>query len=68
MLLLPTRFLYPVSAVQLQERQGLRIACIEEISYRNEWIRREQLLALGREMSKSSYGQYLRQLAGEGSA
>jgi glucose-1-phosphate thymidylyltransferase len=50
----------------IQERQGLRIACIEEISYRNGWISREQLLALGREMRNSSYGSYLRQLAGEG--
>jgi glucose-1-phosphate thymidylyltransferase len=50
----------------IQERQGLRIACIEEVSYRNDWISREELLALGREMKNSSYGAYLRQLAGEG--
>ena len=50
----------------IQERQGLRIACIEEISFRNDWIGREELLALGREMKNSSYGAYLRQLAGEG--
>ena len=50
----------------IQERQGLRIACIEEISFRNDWISREELLALGREMKNSSYGAYLRQLAGEG--
>jgi glucose-1-phosphate thymidylyltransferase len=50
----------------IQERQGLRIACIEEISFRNDWISREELLALGREMKNSSYGTYLRQLAGEG--
>ena len=50
----------------IQERQGLRIACIEEISFRNEWISVEELLALGREMHNSSYGAYLRQLAGPG--
>ena len=50
----------------LQERQGLRIACVEEISFRNEWITGEELLALGQEMKNSSYGEYLRRLAGEG--
>jgi glucose-1-phosphate thymidylyltransferase len=47
----------------VQERQGLRLACIEEIAWRRGWIDREQLAALGREMGKSSYGKYLCDLA-----
>ena len=46
----------------VQERQGLRIACLEEISFRKGWISRAELLALGRDV-KSSYGAYLRALA-----
>ncbi|MGH0032212.1 MAG: glucose-1-phosphate thymidylyltransferase RfbA [Myxococcota bacterium] len=47
----------------VQERQGLRIACIEEIAWRRGWIDREQLSALGAEMKNSAYGQYLCDLA-----
>ena len=47
----------------VQERQGLRIACLEEIAYRNGWIDADQLLALGREMKNSAYGTYLLDLA-----
>jgi glucose-1-phosphate thymidylyltransferase len=50
----------------IQERQGLRIACIEEIAFRNGWIDREALHDLGEELGSSSYGAYLRQLADEG--
>jgi glucose-1-phosphate thymidylyltransferase len=46
----------------VQERQGLRIACLEEIAYRKGWITRAELLELGRNV-KSSYGAYLRSLA-----
>jgi glucose-1-phosphate thymidylyltransferase len=46
----------------VQERQGLRIACLEEIAFRKGWIDRERLLALAATM-KSSYGAYLRALA-----
>jgi glucose-1-phosphate thymidylyltransferase len=49
----------------LQERQGLRIACIEEIAYRNGWIGRDDLRRLGEAMPSSSYGAYLIQLAEE---
>jgi glucose-1-phosphate thymidylyltransferase len=48
----------------IQERQGLRIACLEEIAFRKGWITREALAALGAEMKNSSYGEYLRRLAG----
>ena len=47
----------------VQERQGLRIACIEEIAYRRGYIDRTQLLELGRNMKNSSYGTYLCELA-----
>jgi glucose-1-phosphate thymidylyltransferase len=47
----------------VQERQGLRIACLEEIAWRQGWIDREQLAALGREMRNSAYGAYLLDLA-----
>ena len=47
----------------VQERQGLRIACLEEIAYRKGYIDRDQLLELGRAMKSSAYGVYLRELA-----
>jgi glucose-1-phosphate thymidylyltransferase len=46
----------------VQERQGLRIACLEEIAFRKGWIDQERLLALAASM-KSSYGAYLRAIA-----
>lgn len=49
----------------IQERQGLMVACPEEISYRMGYISKEQLIDLGDIMKKNSYGQYLLQLAGE---
>ena len=51
----------------IEERQGLKIACLEEIAFRSGWISAEQLRGLGREMAKNAYGQYLLQLAEEGS-
>jgi glucose-1-phosphate thymidylyltransferase len=49
----------------IQERQGLKIACLEEIAYHKGWIDREDLRRLAREMKSSSYGDYLLRLAGE---
>ncbi|ANW96833.1 glucose-1-phosphate thymidylyltransferase [Wenyingzhuangia fucanilytica] len=43
----------------IEKRQGLKIACIEEIAYEKGYIDKKQLLALGREMKKNEYGQYL---------
>ena len=52
----------------IQERQGLKIACLEEIAFRQGYISRESLAGLGAEMGKSSYGTYLRHLAEEESS
>lgn len=46
----------------LQKRQGLQVACPEEIAYANGWITSEQLLKLAEPLSKSHYGQYLQRL------
>lgn len=48
----------------IQKRQGLYVACIEEIAYRKGWISREALLALA-EQFKTEYGAYLRFIAEE---
>ena len=47
----------------VQKRQGLSISCIEEIAYKKGFINREQLEKLGNELSKTSYGQYLLEIA-----
>jgi glucose-1-phosphate thymidylyltransferase len=49
----------------LESRQGVKIACPEEISWRSGWISDEQLLALGAQTRKSGYGTYLESLVGE---
>jgi glucose-1-phosphate thymidylyltransferase len=43
----------------LEKRQGLKVACPEEIAYHNNWIGKEQLAALARPLAKNNYGQYL---------
>jgi glucose-1-phosphate thymidylyltransferase len=49
----------------IQTRQGLYVACIEEIAYRKGFINKEQLLKLAEPLSKIEYGQYLIKLAEE---
>ena len=49
----------------MQRRQGLRIACLEEIAHRKHWIDDEQLLRLAAAMGKNSYGHYLQRLLGD---
>jgi glucose-1-phosphate thymidylyltransferase len=46
-----------------EQRQGLRIGCLEEIAFRQGWIDRAQLGKLADALAKSGYGQYLRELA-----
>jgi glucose-1-phosphate thymidylyltransferase len=43
----------------IEHRQGLKVACIEEIAYNKGYISKEQLLALAQTMSKNQYGEYL---------
>jgi len=47
----------------LESRQGLRVACPEEIAFRQGWITTGQLLALAEPLTKSGYGDYLRMIA-----
>jgi glucose-1-phosphate thymidylyltransferase len=49
----------------LEKRQGLKVACPEEIAWRNGWIGAEQLQALAQPLAKSGYGQYLLRLLGD---
>ena len=49
----------------IQERQGLKVACIEEIAFRQDWIDADALEALGAGMGKSGYGEYLTRIARE---
>jgi len=51
----------------IQERQGIKIACIEEVAFRMGYIDREQLQKLSERYSKNEYGQYLSQLVNESS-
>ena len=48
-----------------EHRQGLKVACLEEIAYQHKWIDREQLLRRADALGKTGYGQYLFKLAGE---
>ena len=43
----------------IEKRQGLKVACLEEIAYRNGWITADHLRELARPMIKNEYGQYL---------
>ncbi len=49
----------------VEHRQGLKVACLEEIGFNNGWITAEQLLEQGNSLKKTGYGQYLIELAGE---
>jgi glucose-1-phosphate thymidylyltransferase len=49
----------------IEQRQGLKVACLEEIAYRKGWIDAAQLEKLGNELKKNSYGAYLLELLQE---
>jgi glucose-1-phosphate thymidylyltransferase len=49
----------------LEQRQGLKASCVEEIAYKRGFITRDQLLALAEPVRKSQYGQYLLRIAAE---
>ncbi len=46
----------------IEKRQGLKVACLEEIAYKQGWITKEKLHELAKPMMKNSYGQYLMKL------
>ena len=48
------QFIYTV-----EKRQGLKVACIEEIAFEKGWISHDQLLKLAKDISQTEYGQYL---------
>lgn len=50
----------------IEKRQGLKVACIEEIAYEMRYINREQLVKLAQPLKKNQYGQYLLKRAKEG--
>lgn len=52
----------------LEKRQGMKIACPEEVAYRRGFIDQAELRALGRALSKSTYGEYLLRIADEAAA
>ena len=49
----------------VEHRQGLKIACLEEIACRNGWITPEKMVELGSRISNTSYGRYLVEVANE---
>ncbi|MFZ5560848.1 MAG: glucose-1-phosphate thymidylyltransferase RfbA [Pseudomonadota bacterium] len=49
----------------IEHRQGLKVACLEEIGFHNGWISREAVIAQAKALGKTAYGQYLLKLAGE---
>ncbi len=49
----------------IEKRQGLKIACIEEIAYRKKYISKDDLLALAEPLKKNQYGQYMQQIAND---
>ncbi len=49
----------------IEHRQGYKIACLEEIAYRNGWINKEKIIEIAKPLSKNGYGQYLYDLVKE---
>ena len=43
----------------VEKRQGLKVACLEEIAYEKGWISHEQIAEMAQQLSKTDYGQYL---------
>ncbi|TCL07353.1 glucose-1-phosphate thymidylyltransferase RfbA [Sodalis ligni] len=49
----------------IEKRQGFKVACLEEIAFKKGWLNKKQVLEEAQLMSKTEYGQYLIQIAGE---
>ena len=43
----------------IEDRQGIKIGCIEEVAYRNNWITKDSLILLAKKYNKVEYGKYL---------
>ena len=43
----------------VEKRQGYKVACLEEIAWNNNWLSRDQVTQVAKELSKNSYGSYL---------
>ena len=48
----------------VERRQGLKVACLEEIAFHNGWLSKEMLLKQADAMKNTSYGEYLTKVAG----
>lgn len=48
----------------IETRQGMQVACLEEIAYKNQWITKEQVLQAANKFEKTDYGKYLKRLIG----
>lgn len=48
----------------IEKRQGMKVACLEEIAYRNKWLSADQLAIQAELLQKTAYGQYLKMLIG----
>jgi glucose-1-phosphate thymidylyltransferase len=46
----------------IEERQGLKIACLEELGYRNGWISREKLMEIVVSLGNTPYGNYVKMI------
>ena len=49
----------------IEHRQGLKVACLEEIAYRNDWLTKDEVKEQGQRLKKSAYGRYLLQVVGD---
>jgi glucose-1-phosphate thymidylyltransferase len=49
----------------IEKRQGLKVACLEEIAYKRGWISKDKLIEIAKPMAKNDYGQYLLRRAEE---
>ena len=49
----------------IESRQGLKIACLEEIGFKNGWLSKDNLIESAKALSKTGYGQYLERLASQ---
>ena len=49
----------------IEKRQGFKIGCIEEVSYRNGWISKKNLLHISKKYKNNQYGMYLKKITKE---